>query len=106
MGKLIRKKIGEEVYLNSVRDEKFKSDRITVNFITPLSRKDATVNALVPFVLRKGCKSCPDFTELNRRLAKMYGAILDADVSKQGGCQIIEVLLQTADDKFAINGEK
>ena len=48
MGKLIRKKIGEEVYLNSVRDEKFKSDRITVNFITPLSRKDATVNALVP----------------------------------------------------------
>ncbi len=106
MGKLIRKKIGEEVYLNSVRDEKFKSDRITVNFITPLSRKDATVNALVPFVLRKGCKSCPDFTELNRRLAKMYGAILDADVSKQDGCQIIEVLLQTADDKFAINGEK
>lgn len=106
MGKLIRKKIGEEVYLNSVRDEKFKSDRITVNFITPLNRKDATVNALVPFVLRKGCKSCPDFTELNRRLAKMYGAILDADVSKKGDCQIIEVLLQTADDKFAINGEK
>lgn len=36
----------------------------------------------------------------------MYGAILDADVSKQGGCQIVEVLLQTADDKFAIGGEK
>ncbi len=36
----------------------------------------------------------------------MYGAILDADVSKQGGCQIVEVLLQFADDKFAINGEK
>ena len=106
MGKLIRKKIGDEVYLNSVRDEKFKSDRITVNFITPLNRKDVTVNALVPFVLRKGCKSCPDFTELNRRLAKMYGAILDADASKQGGSQIVEVLLQLADDKFAINGEK
>lgn len=106
MGKLIRKKIGDEVYLNSVRDEKFKSDRITVNFITPLDRKDVTVNALVPFVLRKGCKSCPDFTELNKRLAKMYGAILDADASKQGGSQIVEVLLQLADDKFAINGEK
>ncbi len=106
MGKLIRKKIGDEVYLNSVRDEKFKSDRITLNFITPLNRKDVTVNALVPFVLRKGCKSCPDFTELNKRLAEMYGAILDADVSKQGGCQIVEVLLQFADDKFAISGEK
>lgn len=106
MGKLIRKKIGDEVYLNSVWDEKFKSDRITVNLITPLNRNEATVNALVPFVLRKGCKSCPDFTELNKRLAKMYGAILDADVSKQGGNQIIEVLLQLADDKFAISGEK
>ena len=70
MGRLIRKKIGNEVYINSVRDEKFKSDRITVNLITPLDRKEATVNALVPFVLRKGCKSCPDFTELNKRLYK------------------------------------
>lgn len=106
VGRLIRKKIGNEVYINSVRDEKFKSDRITVNLITPLDRKEATVNALVPFVLRKGCKSCPDFTELNKRLAKMYGAILDADVSKQGGFQIVELLLQFADDKFAINGEE
>lgn len=89
VGRLIRKKIGNEVYINSVRDEKFKSDRITVNLITPLDRKEATVNALVPFVLRKGCKSCPDFTELNKRLAKMYGAILDADVSKQGGFRLL-----------------
>lgn len=106
MGKLIRKKIGNEVYLNSVRDKKFKSDRITVNFITPLDRKTVTENALIPFVLRKGCKSCPDFTELNKRLAKMYGAILDGDVSKQSGCQIVEIMLQFADDRFAINGEE
>ena len=92
MGNLIRKKIGNEVYLNFVREEKFKSDRITVNLVTPLCKEKAAVNALVPFVLRKGCKSCPDFTELNKRLAKMYGAILDADVTKQGGFQIIEVL--------------
>lgn len=106
MGNLIRKKIGNEVYLNFVREEKFKSDRITVNLVTPLCKEKAAVNALVPFVLRKGCKRCPDFTELNKRLAKMYGAILDADVTKQGGFQIIEVLLQFADDKFAISGEK
>ncbi|MBR5872322.1 MAG: insulinase family protein, partial [Oscillospiraceae bacterium] len=68
-------------------------------------RETATVNALVPFVLRKGCKSCPDFTKLNRKLAEMYGAILDADVAKHADRQIIEISLQFTDDRYAIDGE-
>lgn len=104
-GKLIRKEIGKAVFMNSVQDPKFKSDRLSLCFVTPLKREKATVNALVPFVLRKGCKSCPDFTELNKKLAQMYGAILDADVAKHGQNQIIEVSIQFTDDRFAIDGE-
>lgn len=106
IGKLVRKEIGKEVYMSFVEETKFKSDRITVNLITPLKRDTVTVNALIPFVLRKGCKSCPDFTQLNKKLAKMYGAILDSDVSKNGDLQIIELSIQFIDDKFAISGEK
>ncbi len=102
---LVRKEIGNGVFMNSVKEEKFKSDRITLCMVTPLKRETATVNALVPFVLRKGCKSCPDFTELNKKLAIMYGAILDADVAKHGDSQIIEVSIQFTDDKYAIGGE-
>lgn len=106
IGKLVRKEIGKEVYMSFVEETKFKSDRITVNLITPLKRDTVTVNALIPFVLRKGCKFCPDFTQLNKKLAKMYGAILDSDVSKNGDLQIIELSIQFIDDKFAISGEK
>ncbi len=102
---LVRKEIGTGAYISSVREEKFKSDRITLCLVTPLRRESATVNALVPFVLRKGCKSCPDFTELNKKLAQMYGAILDADVAKHGDMQIIEVSIQFTDDRYAIGGE-
>ncbi len=104
--KLLRKKIGEEAYISSIKEEKFKSDRITVSLVTPLEREKATVNALVPFVLRKGCRSCPDFTELNKKLAEMYGAIIDADVSKHADLQIIELSLQFLDDRFAIGGDR
>ncbi len=102
---LVRKEIGNGAFMNSVKEEKFKSDRITLCLVTPLCRETTTVNALVPFVLRKGCKSCPDFTELNKKLAQMYGAILDADVAKHGDSQIIEVSIQFTDDRYAIGGE-
>ncbi len=104
-GTLCRKEIGKGAFINSVIDPKFKSDRISLCFVTPLKKETATVNALVPFVLRKGCRSCPDFTELNKRLALMYGAILDADVAKHADSQIIEISIQFTDDRFAIGGE-
>ena len=69
-GKLIRKKIGNGAFMNSVTEPKFKSDRISLCLVTPIKKETATVNALVPFVLRKGCRSCPDFTKLNKKLFK------------------------------------
>jgi len=104
-GNLVRKEIGKAAFMNSVIEPKFKSDRISLCLVTPLKKETATVNALVPFVLRKGCKSCPDFTELNKKLAEMYGAILDADVAKHADRQIIEISIQFTDDRYAIGGE-
>ncbi|MBE6881582.1 MAG: insulinase family protein [Ruminococcaceae bacterium] len=106
IGTLNRKEIGKGAFINSVKEPKFKHNRITLCLVTPLEKEKATVNALVPFVLRKGCKSCPDFTALNKKLAEMYGAILEADVGKHGNSQVIEVTLLLADDKYAIGGEK
>lgn len=105
LGKLNRKKIGEGAYISSVSEPKFKFDRMSLCLVTPIKKETATVNALVPFVLRKGCKSCPDFTELNKKLAGMYGAILDADVAKHADKQIIEITLLFVDDRYAIGGE-
>ena len=103
---LKRTKLLDRVFFNAVRDEKFKSNRISVNLITTLHHETAAQNAIVPFILRKGYAGCPDFTELNRRLASLYGAALDADVRKVGDDQIINLSVQSLDDRFTMENEQ
>ncbi len=102
---LKRLPIGQGVYFSSISDPKFKHNRISVNFITPLEEATAADNAIVPFLLRKGSKNCPDFTALEQELCRLYGAALDADVSKFGQYQILSVSVQSLDDRFALEKE-
>lgn len=93
------------VHFSSVTDSKFKHNRITANLVMPLDRRTVTDQAVVPFLLRKGSRECPDFTKLNRRLCELYGASLSCDVSKFGGYQVLELSIYGIDDRFALNGE-
>ena len=102
---LRRRRIGEEVYFSSVTDPKFKHNRISVNYILPLEKETVSANALIPFLLRKGSRECPDFTLLNQKLYSLYGATLSADVSKYGGYQVLDVSISGLDDKFTLDGE-
>lgn len=101
---LTREKLCDGVHFSSVTDPKFKHNRITVNLVTPLDKKTVTENAVVPFLLRKGCRSCPDFTRLNRRLCELYGASLSCDVAKYGGNQVLELSIYGVDDRFTPDG--
>ena len=76
--------IGNGIRYSSVTDKKFKHNRISVCMVMPLERESVTVNALVPYVLKQGTKNCPSFVELNKKLAELYGASLDAAVDKYG----------------------
>jgi len=102
---LNRKEIGDKIHFNSIIDKKFKHNRLSVNFVTPLSKEAASQNAVVPFILRKGCREYPDFTALNEKLSELYGATLSADVSKYSGYQVIEISIRGLDDRFALDGE-
>lgn len=100
-----RERICDGVHFSSVTDSKFKHNRITANLVLPLDRESVTDNALVPFILRKGCKSCPDFTQLNQKLCELYGAALSCDVSKFGGYQVLDLSIYGIDDRFTLGGE-
>ena len=103
--KPIRTAIGPGAYFTHIADPKFKRNRISVNFIMPLDRITASVNAILPFLLRRGSKSCPDFTRLNARLYELYGAALDAEVTKYNGFQILQLSIRGLDDRYALEGE-
>ena len=80
--------IGPGVTLYHLPFEHFKTVSIRVYFHQPLSEKTATVNALLPNVLMRGCRTYPTTRALNLYLEELYGATADAFVSKRGEDQI------------------
>lgn len=103
--KPVRVRLGNEVYFTSIQDPKFKHNLISINLLTPLEEETVTVNALLPFLLRRGSKSCPDFTELSKTLCELYGASLSADVMKIGERQVLSCAIVSIDDRFALDRE-
>lgn len=97
--------IGDGIQFNSVIDDRYKTNRISVSFILPLHRETASVYALLPSLLRKGTKSCPDFTEFSKKLAMLYDARVGYGVSAIGDCQVITVSIGVIDASYALEGE-
>lgn len=85
--------------------EKFNRCRISINFIWPASREWATAEALLPLVLERGYRDCPDMTELSKRLARLYGASLSVDGTMSGQSRVLTVTVSGIKDKFALAGE-
>ncbi len=89
----------------SVDDDRFTTARLTVSFYLPLTEKTAGAYAMLPFLLRRGCRAFPDMTTFNRELDRLYGAHVSASVSRSGETQMLTLAMTSLDDRFALNGE-
>lgn len=87
------------------RDPKFKTARMSVHFLLPMCKEEASANALLPFLLSRASREYPDFTKLEQRLAELYGASLSADVDKVGDMQVLSVAASGLADCYALEGE-
>jgi predicted Zn-dependent peptidase len=105
MGTFTRTSCGNEVYFNCILDSRFKTNRISVQFVVPLREETAAAYALLPNILRKRSANYPDFSAFNRMLAAMYGAYVDYGVDKIGDAQVIYLLGNTIDDRYTFDGE-
>lgn len=97
--------IGKGITFNTIIDKRFKTNRLSINFVTKLDRETATVNALIPQLLKKGYKGCESYTELNRKLEELYGAYIGADVQKRGDYQVLTICITGIDDRFSLSNE-
>lgn len=100
-----RTEIENKVYLTLIEAKKFKRCRITLQFVMPGVRSAATAAALLPMVMTRGYADCPDVTELSIKLAKLYGAALNAYTATSGGNRIISFSITGIKDEYAIEGE-
>lgn len=103
---LSRSEIGKGIHFTVIRDPRFKTNRLSFNFILPLSEKRASANAILPFLFRKGYYGCSNYTELNQKLNRLYGANLYTDVLKSGDFQILNLSISSIDDAFALEKEE
>lgn len=91
------------INLYHIRADKFKTNTVNVFFIDDLNRDTASINALVPAVMRRGCKPFPTFREITMQLEGLYGSSFDCGVVKKGERQILHFYMEYVSDKYAGN---
>ncbi len=69
-----RNEIANGVYFTNIKDSRFKTMKISVNIVVPLSVETVSENALVGGLLVRSCKKYPDFTVLSKKLSSLYAA--------------------------------
>lgn len=97
--------ISNAVRLNILEDKRFKTVRISVNMLVPLTEKTAAVYGILPRIVTRASELYPDYTALRKKLADLYGAALDCSVSKIGGFQVISLFADGIASKLAFDGE-
>ena len=88
-----------------VKNNRFNTTLISFNFFLPLKKDTVAVNALLPFMLTTSSKKYPDFSKLNLKLSRLYGAHLSASSEKAGDYQLLKMAISVIGDKYTLDEE-
>ncbi len=80
--------LGDGVYLNLLRCDKFKTNYLSVDFLANLSPERTAAYALLPPVLTRGTERFPDMISLTRELDMLYGSRIYPSVAAAGDVQL------------------
>ena len=87
MSRIITYPVSDAVTLSSFIDSSFKTMRLAVNMLIPVSASRVAQYALLPSLVSRATRQYPDYTSLSVRLAELYGASLGSGVQKNGEFQ-------------------
>ena len=93
------------VTLRCFRDDRFKQGALTIQFLRPMRKEEASLNALLPSVLLRGCKSAPDMRAITLKLDDLYGASVGALVRRIGDIQCTGLSCSMLGDRYALDGD-
>ncbi len=98
--------ISPGVTLRYVRDTRFKQGCFSFQLVRPMRKAEAAKNALLPAVLLRGTRNCPDLRAVTQRLDELYGAAVSPLVRRVGDYQTTGVYCGFMDDRFALPGDR
>ena len=94
------------VTLRCCRDTRFKQGCLSFQLVRQMDKDEAAMNALLPSVLLRGTKTCPDLRSITEHLDELYGASVSALVRRVGDYQNTGLYCGFMDDRFALPGDK
>ena len=98
--------INSNINLYYIPMTKLKTTTIDVYIHRDLNEEESSLNALLPYVLKRGCRLCSDSEAISKYLENLYGAGVGVGVLKRGDDHILHVAFETISNKYAPNGEK
>ena len=96
--------ISNGVVLNIIKTDKFKTNYLSFNFVTPLKRETASLNALISQVLIRGTQKHPNLASIKNALDDLYAAAVEGRVYRRGEYQVCGITSSWLADKYAIDG--
>ena len=93
------------ITLRCFPDSRFKQGALSLQFVRPMSREEAALNALLPAVLLRGSRNYPDIRAITGRLDDFYGASVGNIVRRIGDYQTTGLYCGFIDDRFALAGD-
>lgn len=94
------------VFFRAIQTNKFKTGCLSLNFVRPLSAKEAPLAALLPSVLLRGTKNHPNIRSISSFLDNLYGASVGALVRKKGEIQTTGFYADFLEEDFLPEGEQ
>ena len=92
--------IGNGMYLNLIKTNKFKSNLISYYFLRPLSKDEVTKNALLPLVLKRGTEEYDTNLKIQKKLEETYGANLSIAINKRGEKHVLRFTVETVNGDY------
>ncbi len=93
------------VFLSHLRSDKFKTACLSLTLLTQLKRESASMNALIPFVLRRGTTRYGDMEQLAMRMDELYGTAIEPVVRRIGEIQCVGFYSSFPEQDYLPGGE-
>ena len=98
--------VNENITLKYIPMTKLKTTAVGIYLCRELNRAEASKNAILPHILKNGCKKYQNRKEIEHYLENLYGAKMTAGIAKKGNFHILCFEGETISDSFAPSGEK
>lgn len=105
MAELKTVQMNDGAALHFFTDPNFKTMRISIHMLVPLTAEYAAVNGILPALVTRASREFPDYTALSQKLSQLYGASIEPGVSKIGGYQVVSVTVNSIASRYAFGGE-